>query len=83
MLDDVCIKITLLTAKITKIIQISHSNIYMYFACLSVCPFVSKKKSKRLNRSGPNFAWDFTCPQGRFINDQNFKNLPQTKFDFF
>ena len=34
-----------------------------------------QKTSKRLNRLGPNFVCDFTWPQGRFMNDQNFKNL--------
>ena len=52
-----------------------NSNLYINLACLSVCLgvclFVSNKSSKRLNRSGPNFLWDITWPQGRFMNDQN------------
>jgi len=29
------------------------------------------------DKTGPHFVWDLTCPQGRFSNDQNFKNLPK------
>ena len=36
--------------------------------------------TKRLNRSGPNFVWDLTFPQGRFMNDQHFKYLSPSKF---
>ena len=46
----------------------------IYILC---CLFVS---NKRLNRSGPNFFWDLTLSLGRVMNDQNFKNLPPTKF---
>ena len=59
-------------------------NIYIYTlhvflsVCLSVC---IQLMSKRLNRSGPNFVWDLTWPQGRFMDDRIFKNLPLTKFD--
>ena len=52
----------------------------IYILCLSVwvsvCLFVSNK------RSGPNFVWDFTWPQGRFINDQNFQKLASSKIWF-
>ena len=49
---------------------------YIYFACLYVfLSFCVQKTSKRLNRSGPNFVLDLTWPQGRFMKDQNFKNL--------
>ena len=42
--------------------------------CLSVCLFVCiQYTSKRLNRSGPNFLWDIMWPQGKFMNDKNFK----------
>ena len=44
--------------------------------CLSVCIPLT---SKRLNRSSPNFVWDLTWPQERFINAQNFPNLSQRK----
>ena len=29
-----------------------------------------QKASKRLNRSGLNFAWDLTWPKGRFMANQ-------------
>ena len=50
-------------------------TIYIYnLACLSVCLYPIT--SKRLNRSGPNFLWDITWPQGRFMNyKKNFKNV--------
>ena len=35
-------------------------NLYIYFACLSVCWFVTDKRQNGLNRSGPNFLWDLT-----------------------
>ena len=53
--------------------------IYVYILCLSFCPFVS---NKRLNRSGPNFVWDLTWPQGRFIDAKNYKKLFPKVFDF-
>ena len=46
---------------------------------LSVCIQLT---SKRLNRSGPHFLWHLAWPQGRFMDDQFFKNLPQSKFYF-
>ena len=30
----------------------------------------------------PIFLWDLACPQGRFMDDQIFKNLPPSKFEF-
>ena len=45
-------------------------NLYLsiYIRCLSVCLFFCIQwTSKRLNRSGPNFVWDLTWPQGKFI----------------
>ena len=41
----------------------NNDNLYINLACLSVCLFVCKSvcirlKSKRLNRSGPNFLRD-------------------------
>ena len=35
---------------------------------------------------GPKFCLGlqkFTCPQGRFKDDQNFKKVPITKFDYY
>ena len=51
-------------------------------ACLSVRLYPIN--SKRVETIGPKFCvgLKLTCPQGRFIDDQNFKNLPPTKFDF-
>ena len=51
--------------------------LYIYFTCLSVCLFVclypiNVKKAKPI---GPKFLWDLAWPQGRFMNDQNFKHL--------
>ena len=43
-----------------------------------LCPI----KAKTTEPIGPNFVWDFTCPQGEFKDDQNFKNLLPTKYDF-
>ena len=49
--------------------------------CLSVCFLVSLYPIKRLNRADQNFAWDLTWSQWKFMNDQNFKNLPPSKFN--
>jgi len=59
---------------------------YLYILCLSVCMSgylfiyllvcLCPINAKRLNRSGPNFMWDLTWPQGRFTDDPNFKYLP-------
>ena len=38
--------------------------------------------SKRLNRLRPNFVWDLTGPQGRFMDAQNYKKLYLKKLDF-
>ena len=40
---------------------------YLYCVCLSLCLFVS-------NQSVPNLVWDLTWPQGRVMDDQNFKS---------
>ena len=32
---------------------------------------------------GPTFLWDLAWPQGKFLDDRIFKNLPQTKFYFW
>ena len=48
--------------------------IYLY-TLLFCCLFVSKKMSKQLNRSGPNFVWDLTFPRERFMDAQNFLKL--------
>ena len=59
------------------------SFIYQYTLFVFVCLFVCiQYRSKRLNRSGPNFVWDLMWPQGRFMNDQNFKNLCWKGFSF-
>ena len=57
----------------------------MYILCLSVCLFVCMDtiNVKTAKPIGPIFVCDLTWPQGRFMNDQNFKNLSQTKFDFY
>ena len=53
----------------------SHSlHLYIYFACLFVCPFVSNKRQNGWTDRVQKFVWDLTWPQERF-NDQNFKNL--------
>ena len=62
------------------------------FEILRICgknsiPLFQKTKSilsfsKRLNRSGPIFLWDLAWPQERFMDDQIFKNLPPSTFDF-
>ena len=51
---------------------------YINLACLSVCVFVSKKMSKRLNRPSPNFVWELTWPQGRVYELSKY-----LKFCFF
>ena len=60
------------------IVQFFKTSLSIYKFGLSVCLFVS---IKRLNRSGPIFLWDITWPQGRFMNDVNFKYLSPSKFD--
>jgi len=62
------------------------ASIYKFFlsGCLFIClsVFCIQQTSTRLNRSGPNFVWDLNWPQGRFMNDQNFKNLCLKVFYF-
>ena len=48
-------------------------HLHINLACLSVRLYPINVK--RLKRSGPNFVWDLTWPQGRFMNDQNLKKL--------
>ena len=59
----------------------SFSLISIYILCLSICMFVCLFgclfgcsfvfiQKKRMNRSGPNFVWDLTWPQGMFMNCQ-------------
>ena len=51
------------------------------FVCLFVCLYpINVKTAEPI---GPYFLWDITWPQGRFMDDQIFKNLPQSKFDFW
>ena len=45
--------------------------IYTLLICLPVCLYPIQVK--RL--SGQNFVWDLTCPQERFMNAQNHKNV--------
>ena len=56
-------------------------HLYINLACLSVRLYPINVK--RLKRSGPNFVWDLTWPQGRVMNDQNLKNLCLKVFYFF
>ena len=60
------------SVKVSRIIfyssETNHRFAFIYIYTLLVCLLVSK----RLNRSGPNFVWDLTLPQGRFKNNQNF-----------
>ena len=60
--------------------QYIFTSILFLSGSLYVCFFVS---SKRLNRWGPNFLWDLTWLQGRFMDYRIFKNVPLTKFDFW
>ena len=58
-------------------LQFKKRIIYTYFACLFKVLYLINVK-----RAGPNLLWDITWPQGRFMDDQNFKNFHPTKFDF-
>ena len=52
----------------------------MLLVCLSVCLYpINVKTAEPI---GPIFLWDITWPQGRFMNDQNFKYLSPSKFVF-
>ena len=33
-----------------------------------------------MKRSGPNFVWDFTCPQVRFMDDKKKNCLQRIRF---
>ena len=64
------IKIFICTKYYNWLSKMFRGNLYINLACLSVCLFVCiQYTSKRLNRSGPNFLWVITWPQGRFMND--------------
>ena len=60
------------------------SLVHLYFACLSVwvsaCLYpINVKTAESI---GPNFLLDLMGSQGRFMDDQIFKNLSVPKFDF-
>ena len=57
-------------------------SIYIFCACLSVDMFVSKKRQNGWTDRVQIFVCDLIWPQGRFMDDRIFKNLPLTKFDF-
>ena len=61
--------------------SIGLSYLYINLACLGGGLFypINVKMAEPIR---PNFAWDLTWPQGKFMNDQNFKYLPPSKFDF-
>ena len=40
-----------------------------------------KRNLKNFKLRSDVFLCGITCPQGRFIDDKNFKNFPPTKFD--
>ena len=70
---------------LTSIISVFmvSTYIYIYLACLFVCMFVCTPKSvKKAEPIWPKFCVGPYVAQVRFMNDQNFKNLPPTKFDF-
>ena len=54
-------------------------NLFVNLACLSVCLCVSNKRQinwKTAETIGPKFCvWPHVTSQGRFMNDQNYKNL--------
>jgi len=54
----------------------------IYFACLSVCLLVSNKRQKVWTDLAQIFGGAFRDPRVRFMDNQIFKNLPVTKFDF-
>ena len=63
-------------------IQINaYLYLYIYFACLSVRLYpINVKTAEPI---GPTFFCVTSHnPQERFIDDQNLKKLPRTKFDF-
>ena len=51
--------------------------------CLFVCLFVSNKRQNDWTDRAQFFLWDIAWSQGRFMDDQIFKNLPPLKFDFW
>ena len=51
---------------------------YIYFACLFVCPFVSNKRQNDRAQILCGISW----PHVWFIDYLNLKNLPATKLDF-
>ena len=55
-------------------------SIYIYFVCLYVCMHrINVKTSEQIGRK---VCVDLTRPQGRFMNDQNFKNSLQQNLTF-
>ena len=58
-------------------------NLYIYFAWVYVCLFVSNKRQNGWTERAQIFFGSLVWFQGRFINDQIFKNFPLRKFDFW
>ena len=52
------------------------------FVCLSVRLYSIKVKRAEPSKLGPNFVWNLTWPQGKFIDTQNFKHLSPKFFRF-
>ena len=55
-------------------------HLYINLACLFVCLYQINVKTAE--PMGPNFLCDLAWPQGGFIDDQIYKNLPLSKFGF-
>ena len=61
---------------------IFHTYIYTLLVWVSVCLSVRLYpiNVKTAEPIGPNFLWDLMWPQGRFMDNRIFKNLPPSKF---
>jgi len=60
--------------------KIARLNLYIYFACVSVCLYQINVKTAKPIR--PIFLLDLEWPQRRFMDDRIFKKFASTKIRF-
>ena len=56
--------------------------IFIYILCLSVRLYSINVKMAKPSKLDPNFVWNLTWLQGKFIDAQNFKHLSPKFFRF-
>ena len=66
------------------LLNVPSTEVSIYILCLSVCLYVCMHRInvKTSEQIGRKVCVDLTRPQGRFMNDQNFKNSLQQNLTF-